>query len=149
LWLNDSCQLAIQFARLSGFSPIIVTASSHNTELLKSLGATHIIPRSLPLSSFASEIANITSEPVEVVYDAVSFPETQAAGLDVLAMNGTLVLVGLSTEETKEKAGSRHIVQVFGSFALPGHQELGYALSERLPACIADGSFKASFTSSS
>jgi NADPH:quinone reductase-like Zn-dependent oxidoreductase len=141
-------QLGIQFARLSGFSPIIVTASSHNTELLKSLGATHIIPRSVPLSSFASEITKITSEPIEVVYDAVAFPDTQVAGLDVLAMNGTLVLVGPPTEETQEKAGSRHIAHVYGSFTLPGHQELGYALAERLPAYIADGSFKVSFISS-
>jgi NADPH:quinone reductase-like Zn-dependent oxidoreductase len=129
--------------------PIIATASSHNTELLKSLGATHIIPRSVPLSSFASEIAKITSEPIEIVYDAVSFPDTQAAGLDVLAMSGTLVSVGPPTEESKEKAGSRHIAHIFGSFALPGNQEFGYALAESLPAYIADGSFKANFILSS
>ncbi|KAG1816129.1 uncharacterized protein BJ212DRAFT_1481206 [Suillus subaureus] len=32
-------QYAIQLGRLSGFSPIITTASSHNTELLSSPGA--------------------------------------------------------------------------------------------------------------
>ena len=35
--------IVIQLARLSGFSPIIVTASLSNEEYLKGLGATHVI----------------------------------------------------------------------------------------------------------
>ncbi|KAF8510033.1 hypothetical protein JB92DRAFT_2728841 [Gautieria morchelliformis] len=40
-------QFAIQLARLSGFSPIVVTASLHNSDLAKSLGATHLIDRKM------------------------------------------------------------------------------------------------------
>ncbi|HEV7737525.1 MAG TPA: hypothetical protein VGO47_09170, partial [Chlamydiales bacterium] len=36
---------AIQLAKLSGFSPIATTASTHHTDYLKSLGATHVIDR--------------------------------------------------------------------------------------------------------
>jgi hypothetical protein len=63
----------------------------------------------------------------------------------VLATNGTLILVGASAEETKKKAGSRHIAHILGSFTHSNNQELGYALAERLPAYIADGSVKVSF----
>ena len=40
--------LAIQLAKLSGVSPIIITASLKSAELLKSYGATHVLDRSLP-----------------------------------------------------------------------------------------------------
>ena len=47
---------AIQFARLSGFSTIIATASPQNTTLLKSLGATHVIDRKLPSEKIIEEV---------------------------------------------------------------------------------------------
>ncbi|EKM48207.1 uncharacterized protein PHACADRAFT_77921, partial [Phanerochaete carnosa HHB-10118-sp] len=43
-------QQAIQFAKLSGFSLIITTGSLHNEAYLKSLGVTHVIDRTAPLS---------------------------------------------------------------------------------------------------
>jgi hypothetical protein len=111
------------------------------------LGATHIIPRSVPLSSLSSEVGKITSEPVEVVFDSVSLPETQLAGVDVLAPNGTIVVSLGPTQETKDKAGSNQFAHVFGSFALPATRPMGYALTERLPTYIADGLLKVYFTS--
>jgi NADPH:quinone reductase-like Zn-dependent oxidoreductase len=138
---------AIQFARLSGFSPIIVTASAHNTELLQSLGATHIIPRSVPLSSLPSEIAKITTEPVEIVFDSISLPETQLAGINVLAPNGTIIVLLGPTQEAKDKAGSKEFAHVFGSFAPPATRPMGYALTEQLPTYIADGLLKVYFAS--
>ena len=53
----------IQFAKLSGFSPIITTASKHNETYLKSLGATHVIDRSIPLSELPQAVKAITDKP--------------------------------------------------------------------------------------
>ena len=39
----------IQFAKLSGFSPIITTASPRHTARLQALGATHVVDRALAL----------------------------------------------------------------------------------------------------
>ncbi|EIN10087.1 GroES-like protein [Punctularia strigosozonata HHB-11173 SS5] len=135
-------QYALQFARLSGFSPIIVTASEHNTDLLKSLGATHVIPRSLPLSSFASEVAKITAAPVEVAFDAIGSPESQKAGLEVLAPNGTIVLLLPPTQESRDIAGSKHFAHVFGAFTLPLTKALGAGVAKHFPKYLEEGAIK-------
>ncbi|EPQ51055.1 GroES-like protein [Gloeophyllum trabeum ATCC 11539] len=88
---SSNGQLAIQFARISGFSPIISTASPRNEALLKSLGATHVVDRSSP--NVRSDVSAITDgAPLEVIYDAVSLEETQQAAWDLLAPGGVLVL---------------------------------------------------------
>ncbi|KZP22104.1 GroES-like protein [Athelia psychrophila] len=89
----------IQLAKLSGFSPIITTASPHNTTYLESLGATHVLDRHLDTAALKSEVARITQLPVKVIYDTVSEQDTQKLGYELLAENGTLVLVLPSTLE--------------------------------------------------
>ncbi|EKM58625.1 uncharacterized protein PHACADRAFT_193755, partial [Phanerochaete carnosa HHB-10118-sp] len=86
-------QQAIQFAKLSGFSLIITTGSLHNEAYLKSLGVTHVIDRTAPLSALPAAVKAITSKPVKIAYDAVSESETQNAAYDVLAPGGKLVIV--------------------------------------------------------
>ena len=56
----DINYLAVQLAKLSGFLPIITTASLKHAESLKCLGATHVIDRNICYSALASEIASIT-----------------------------------------------------------------------------------------
>ena len=109
---------AIQVAKLSKFSPIITTASPHNEALLKSLGATHVLDRSLPASTLAAEVAQLAGgKPIELVYDAVSLPDTQTLGYEVLAPGGVLVITNpVQVPEDKKKAGDgKKIVNVFGS----------------------------------
>lgn len=86
-------QYVLQLARLSGFSPIIGTASLRHTDYLKSLGATHIIDRALPADSLRSEVEKITSEPLEVIYNVVPQAATQDIAFDLLAPSGCLVTV--------------------------------------------------------
>jgi len=86
-------QYAIQFAKLSGFSPIITTASVKHADYLKPLGATHVLDRNLSPSAFKSEVDKITKEPIKYVYDAVSLEATQKQGDAVLASGGHLILV--------------------------------------------------------
>ncbi|KAG6901433.1 hypothetical protein C0995_012063 [Termitomyces sp. Mi166 len=86
-------QFAIQLAKFSGFSPIIATAAVKHTRHLKSLGATHVLDRTAPLSSLASAVKGITSAPIEIVYDAISSADTQKTGYNILAPNGSMVVV--------------------------------------------------------
>ena len=46
----------IQLSKLSGFNPIITTASLHNTDALKEIGATHVLDRNLPSDALFAEI---------------------------------------------------------------------------------------------
>ncbi|EPQ55127.1 NAD P-binding protein [Gloeophyllum trabeum ATCC 11539] len=85
-------QLVIQFATLSGFSPIIVTASPHNESLLKSLGATHVIDRSLQAEALRSAVSAVMIAQLEIIFDAVSVNDSQQTAYDLLAPGGTLVL---------------------------------------------------------
>ncbi|KIJ54560.1 hypothetical protein M422DRAFT_24506 [Sphaerobolus stellatus SS14] len=67
-------QYAIQLARLSGFSPIVTTASPYNETYLKSIGATHVIDRNAEtllgeikvvlISATGTQMANIVFETV-------------------------------------------------------------------------------------
>lgn len=82
--------VAIQLAKLSGFSPIITTASLHNEALVKALGATHIIERN---ANVIAEVQKIVSKPVEIVFDTVSEKTTQEQGWEILAPGGTLVVL--------------------------------------------------------
>ncbi|KAF9230531.1 hypothetical protein BU15DRAFT_69121 [Melanogaster broomeanus] len=99
-------QYVIQFAKLSGFSPIITTASPHNTDLLKHLGATDVIDRNEAPASFATSVARITGgRPIPVVYDSVSHEDTQQLGYDALAEGGHIVVV--LSPSIKEAPGAR------------------------------------------
>jgi len=83
-------QYALQLLKLSGFSTIITTASIHNADLLKSLGATHVIDRK---ADVVSEAKKILGGPIDIVYDAVSSKETQTQALDIIASGGQVVTV--------------------------------------------------------
>ncbi|KAF8972281.1 chaperonin 10-like protein [Flammula alnicola] len=87
-------QFVIQLAKLSGFSPVITTASSKNLDLLQSLGATHVFDRNLPTASLVAEIAKVTNgKPINFIYDAIALKGTQQTALDILAPGGSLALV--------------------------------------------------------
>jgi len=131
-------QYAIQFAKLSGYSPIITTASLKNTDLLKSLGATHVVDRNTPSSSFASEIATITTKPISLVYDSVGAAETQQLGYDTLGEGGHIVVV--LQPAIKETPGStRKVVRVFGNVQVPANRAIGRVLAQHLPAFLEAG----------
>ncbi|KIM40713.1 hypothetical protein M413DRAFT_446109 [Hebeloma cylindrosporum] len=86
-------QIVIQLARLSGFSPIITTASLKHTDNLKSLGATAVFDRDLPASELVKEIKKLTNEPIKFVYDSISSNITQETGVELLAPGGQLATV--------------------------------------------------------
>ncbi|KAG1876340.1 chaperonin 10-like protein [Suillus subluteus] len=94
----------IQLARLSGFYPIIATASPSNEDLVKDYGATHFFDRNLSGKQLMTAISKVTDRPIEVVYDAISAPETQLVAWELLANNGTLIVtVPASVKEDEGK----------------------------------------------
>jgi hypothetical protein len=85
--------LAIQLAKFSGFSPIIVTASLKHSNRLKEYGADKVIDRHVTFDVLREEVTSATSRPIEYILDAVSMPETQQLANDILTPGGYLQIV--------------------------------------------------------
>ncbi len=134
-------RIVIQFAKLSGFNPIITTASPRNADLLKSLGATHVIDRSAPL---APAVKAITSEPLKYIHDAVSSKETQEAAYDILAPGGTLILVLPFAVDEAKIDHSKNAVFTFATAHDPGQKALGVSLYKNLSSLLESGDIKVS-----
>ncbi|KAI0671358.1 GroES-like protein [Trametes maxima] len=135
-------QYAIQMAKLSGFSPVITTASLHNAALLKALGATHIVDRKLPPETIAEEVAKLAEgKPIEFVFDTISLSDTQQLGYDVLAPGGGLLLVlPESIPAERKKAGdNKKVVFVFGTAHVPENRQVGVELYRRLTEYLEKG----------
>ncbi|OSX57544.1 hypothetical protein POSPLADRAFT_1174092 [Postia placenta MAD-698-R-SB12] len=132
-------QYILQLARLSGFSPIIGTASLHHTDYLKSLGATHIIDRHLPADSLRSEVGKITSKPLELIYNVVPLPDTQEIAFDLLAPSGCLVtVIPLAKAEY-----SKRVVRVFGDTYSPAENRVvAVSLYKALHGLLAEGAIR-------
>jgi len=111
----------IQLARLSGFSPIITTASLKHTDNLKSLGATAVFDRNLSASELSKEIKLLTNEPIKLVYDSISSNSTQEIGVELLAPGGQLGVVLPATVKADE---GKSILRLLGLPRLPHNIEL-------------------------
>ena len=145
---NGSCltsnhDSAIQLAKLSGFSPIIVTASLHHAEYLESLGATHVIDRNVPPAALASKINIITQDaPIKYIVDSISSADTQQSGYDLLASGGKLVIfLDVAVKTTDDKG----IIRALGTSGHPPNLELLAALyHDNLELLLKEGAIKVS-----
>jgi NADPH:quinone reductase-like Zn-dependent oxidoreductase len=113
----------IQLARLSGFDPIITTASPSNEELVRNYGATHFFDRNLSDEQLKASISKVTDSPIRIVYDAISLPETQSVAWELLANNGTL-LVTLPASVKEDEGKGRKVIYVIGYPHFPQNEEL-------------------------
>ncbi|KAM5538085.1 hypothetical protein V8D89_008282 [Ganoderma adspersum] len=136
-------QFVIQFARLSGFSPIITTASLHNAPFLQTLGATHVLDRNLPSDQLIAEATKLARGPFEIVYDAISTPDTLGVAYALTARGGSLVVV-LPAEElaTKAKEDGKHVHMANGLFIIPANHGIGRTLLDALPSLLVSGDIK-------
>ncbi|KAL5504373.1 hypothetical protein ACEPAH_8447 [Sanghuangporus vaninii] len=133
-------QYVIQLAKLSVFSPIIATASLHNTDLLKSLGATYVIDRKADVPTKAKKILGDT--PVEFIFDAISVESMQNQAWDLLAPSGTLVIV-LPAKVDKGKYRDKILIDtVFGNVHGPELRPLGVSLYSKLTSLLESGAIK-------
>ena len=138
----------IQFARLSGFSPIITTASPHNAPLLKELGATHVLDRKLPSEQLVAEATKIAGGPFEYVYDAIATKDTLAIAYEATARGGHLAVVLSNPEiEQKAKEDGKDVFYVRGVFSMPTNQDFGRSVLDALPRLLENGDIKVSHRS--
>ncbi|EMD40083.1 hypothetical protein CERSUDRAFT_103952 [Gelatoporia subvermispora B] len=137
-------QYAIQLASLAGFSPIICTASLRNAELVKGIGATHVLDRNLSAEGLKAEVLRITSKPINVVFDAISLSETQDVAYELIAPGGHLVIMWPDAVDERKKSAQpfKNIVFVFGAIAAPENQKLGISLCSKLTALLEEGAIK-------
>ncbi|KAI0717132.1 GroES-like protein [Earliella scabrosa] len=138
-------QYVIQFARLSGFSPIVTTASLHNTDFLKSLGATHVLDRKLPADTLKAEATKIAGGLFECVYDAVSLPETLPVAYALTAPKGDLVVVAPTDEDALtagDKESAKRIHMAHGLFASAVNHAVGGTLLAAVPELLESGDLK-------
>lgn len=133
---------AIQTAKLSGFFPIITTVSPRNNDLVKSLGATHSVDRSLSGDEIVAAVKKITSEPVKIVYDAISEASTEIPAYEIVAPGGTLVLV-LPTLIPKEKiTPDKDIINTFGTVHAEDNREFGREMYSKITSLFESGDLK-------
>ena len=137
------CWLAIQFARLSGFSPIVTTASPHNTVLVKSIGATHVIDRNADILVEAAKIFATAPKP-NVVYDAISGP-TQEVGWSILAPGGTMVLVHPVRPGINSGEDGKTAFMVWGG--VDRYPEFGRSMFGSMTELLQSGDFRVSCVS--
>lgn len=134
--------VAIQFARLSGFSPIITTSSKRNEAYVKSLGATHVIDREAPLADLENTVKEITLKPIEVAFDAVSSADTQSTVYDLLAPGGKAMLFFPLRFDESKLTGDKEIAHVYGDVKVPEQREIGLSLYAKVTELLASGTLK-------
>lgn len=132
---------AIQFAKLSGFSPIVVTASPQHADHLKSLGATHVIDRHLDNSSSLNAIKKeLPDGCTQLVFDTFSSTDTQNLAFELLGTGGKM-LYTVPGANIQPKDG-KEVIFVKGTPFLPSNTELATALYRHLVQFLEDGSIK-------
>ncbi|EMD31433.1 hypothetical protein CERSUDRAFT_60078 [Gelatoporia subvermispora B] len=130
----------IQLAKLSGFSPIIATASPSNANYLCSLGATHVLDRALALDVLLAEVSKITGgTPVELAFDTVPLPSVEFPA-SVLAPGGTLATVWPAIDDSHRAAAPGK--KVVGVIRSTSRDATMYRLFEKLPALLESGDVK-------
>ena len=138
----------IQLAHLSGFSPIVATASLENSDRLRALGATHVLDRTLPIETLRAEAARIAGGAgFRVVYDTVASPETGRMAYALTAPGGDLVMT-LPSKTVQEMAttttdgGAKRVHVSFGAMSVPSLANTATALVGRLPELLASGTIQ-------
>ncbi|EPQ59786.1 GroES-like protein [Gloeophyllum trabeum ATCC 11539] len=134
-------QYVIQLAKLSGFSPIITTASPHSENLFKSLGATHVIDRRAPSEQLQATIFPMLSSPLLHVYDAISLWETQRIGYDMLAPGGSIIVV-LDRAIQIDEHSDKRFVRVVGNAHDLSQRNDARAIFSHLPVLLECGDIR-------
>ncbi len=132
---------------MSGFSPIIATASKHNEAYVKAAGATHVIDyHDVSYADLPAAVKMITAEPVSVIYDASGSPDAQKALWNILAPSGKIVTVGpLAVGKDGEVAENGKLAAwVWGAANTPYNYEFGRKMYPALSRFLETGDIKVS-----
>lgn len=139
---------------MSGFNPIITSASSHNTAYCKAAGATHVIDyQKTPYGpAFVEAVSAITTAPIKFIYDAISAEASQTTCWSILAPGGRLVVANPNASKDIGQPGvegkdGRRVITVFGSVhndEVGGDVQLGKSMYVALEKMLRDGDIKPS-----
>ncbi|KAL0570399.1 hypothetical protein V5O48_011557 [Marasmius crinis-equi] len=142
-------QYAIQLlSKILGSSTVIAYASAQHEELLKSLGATHVLDRhSVPASKLSSAIRSVTGAgeaPLKFVFDTVgdaALPgdETREIGISLLERGGQCCTVDPRFGERKEPENEKRLFSVIGIVHYPTHRPTGLQMMRKLERWVAEG----------
>ncbi|KAI0753563.1 GroES-like protein [Daedaleopsis nitida] len=141
-------QFAIQIAKLQGFSPIITTSSLKHTDFLKTLGATHVLDRSLAPEAILAELPTLTAgKPLVYAYNAIDEDTLHHLAYDALAPGGALVVVDPQTSTLDAKIARdkeaglapKKIAKTFAAIGLPQNYAMGVELYKRLTEWLRTG----------
>ncbi|KAF9528463.1 GroES-like protein [Crepidotus variabilis] len=134
-------QFAIQLAKLSGFSTIITTASLTNESFLTSLGATHVIDRSLGIDSLAASLSTIKSSGPEIVFDTIINSSTEQLGFAVLAHFKQSIFVTADPRPTEfsKTQTSVKISNIYAGAKVPWNERLFSTLFSKLYEWLESG----------
>ncbi|KZT64347.1 GroES-like protein [Daedalea quercina L-15889] len=135
-------QMTIELLKLSGFDPIITTASLSNAEFLKTLGATYVLDRKLSPEALHAEIRKITQAPFKTIYDAAGASETQHLGYDLLAPGGILAAVQHDLIAPEKKVPEKKSFFMYGDVNVPQNRKLGSSLFSKLTGLLEEGALK-------
>lgn len=98
--------------------------------------------RRLSPSEIVAEVKKITSEPVKLIYDAISLGPTQEAAIEILAPNGFLLLVLPSQVPQEKITGDTKVLSTFGSVHAPDNTVIGIDLYNHITELFASGELK-------
>ncbi|KAL1943250.1 hypothetical protein VTO73DRAFT_4325 [Trametes versicolor] len=139
-------QYAIQHAKLSGFNPIITTASPRNAALLTSLGATHVVDRTRPAAAILADLPALTGgKPIDVIFDAVSDTDTQTLAYRALSPGGPglmLVLPETIPAELKKNGPQKRVAMVRGSVYQTHTHAIAVEMFDRVTGWLEEGLIK-------
>lgn len=135
-----SCsKIAIQLAKLSGFSPIITTASSQHSEYLTTLGATHVVPH----DTSPSDLQSLAKKPVDIIYVSVTTEANLPQVVDIVAKGGKLIITMprlLPNAKALAEPKGLKVSTMFASPYAPHVEQFGVEMYEALTGLLADGS---------
>ncbi|TFK93790.1 GroES-like protein [Polyporus arcularius HHB13444] len=137
-------QAVIQFLKLSGFSPIITTASLRNTAFVQSFGATHVVDRTLPRAELVQTIQKIAGGPIDLVYDAISVYETKDLGYEIVSSGGSLIILIPEHADNHKFPSTKdvRVIEAFGEFSVPENREFGAEATVEIEKLLQDGLIK-------
>lgn len=125
-------------AKYQGFSPIIATSSLRHESFLKSIGATHVIDRSLANDVALAEIQKITGgKPVAYAFCAFAFAdEPQHLTYDALGPNGSLIITNPAARpvlaaKVERDGGTKKVAYPSAFWHLPEHIDLWNEVRDR------------------
>ncbi|KAM6490695.1 GroES (chaperonin 10)-like protein [Amanita muscaria] len=134
-------QFVLQLAKLAGFSTIITTASLKHADYLKSLGATYVIDRYASSAAVSAEVSKLAGgDGVNYVFDAISIPETQQLGYDLLSADGEIALV--LPDAIKNKVEGKKVHNVRGFSSIPANHEVAVLFYEKIGSLVQEGEIK-------